>query len=61
MDYFKSHYSPSNVIVCVAGAVNQNEIEEKIKNYFKDKKDEAVDEKVNSKRRTIRATTFIAL
>jgi predicted Zn-dependent peptidase len=31
--YYKSHYSPSNVIVCVAGAVQDN-VEEKIMHYF---------------------------
>ncbi len=35
LDYYKSHYSSSNVIVCVAGAVNQKNIEEKIESYFK--------------------------
>jgi len=34
VDYYQSHYSSSNVIVCVAGAVNQKDIEEKIKSYF---------------------------
>ncbi len=38
LNYYKAHYSPSNIIVCVAGAVNSNDIEEKIKNYFKDAK-----------------------
>jgi len=32
--YFDSHYSAKNVIVCVAGAIDQNQIEGKIKNYF---------------------------
>jgi len=40
VDYFKDHYSPSNVIICVAGAINSADIESKIKNYFKDKKSE---------------------
>ena len=39
-DYFNSHYSPSNVIVCVAGAINSAEIENKIQDYFKNKKSE---------------------
>ena len=34
VDYYKSHYSSSNVIVCIAGAVVTSEIEEKIKGYF---------------------------
>ena len=46
VDYFKSHYSPENVIICVAGAVNQNEIEDKIKNYFKDARKSGADEKI---------------
>jgi predicted Zn-dependent peptidase len=36
LDYYRSHYSSSNVIVCVAGAMVTEEMEEKIKNYFKD-------------------------
>jgi len=34
VDYYKSHYSSSNIIVCVAGAVGE-EVEENIKRYFK--------------------------
>ncbi|MCX6721201.1 MAG: pitrilysin family protein [Candidatus Staskawiczbacteria bacterium] len=34
VNYYKSHYSPSNVIVCVAGAIDEKNIEEKIKSYF---------------------------
>ena len=49
LDYYKSHYSPSNVIVCVAGAVKQEEIEEKIKNYFKDAKEGSADQKLKVK------------
>jgi predicted Zn-dependent peptidase len=34
VDYYKSQYTPSNTVVCVAGAITTKEIEEKIKNYF---------------------------
>ena len=44
--YFKSHYSPANVIVCVAGAVNTKEVEEKIKDYFKEVPEGVADQKV---------------
>ena len=46
LDYYKSHYSPSNVIVCIAGAVNQEDVEEKIKNYFKNAKKGGADQKL---------------
>ena len=46
VNYFKSHYSPSNVIVCVAGAVNTEEIEKKIENYFKDREEGNADNKI---------------
>jgi predicted Zn-dependent peptidase len=36
VDYYQSHYSSSDTIVCIAGAVNQKEIEQKVKDYFKD-------------------------
>lgn len=36
INYYRAHYSPSNIIVCVAGPVNSEEMEKKIKNYFKD-------------------------
>lgn len=36
VDYFKSHYSASNIIICVAGGIKSDEVEAKIKNYFKD-------------------------
>jgi predicted Zn-dependent peptidase len=35
VSYFKDHYSPANTVFCVAGAINQKDIEEKINNYFK--------------------------
>jgi predicted Zn-dependent peptidase len=46
VNYFESHYSSSNVIVCVAGNINEKEIEEKIKNSFSDKKSEKNSEKI---------------
>lgn len=49
VDYYQKHYSPSNVIVCVAGAVDQKSIEEKIKNYFKSSKENNVGQKVTAK------------
>jgi len=38
LDYYKSHYSPSNTIICAAGAVDSEKILEKIGGYFKDVK-----------------------
>jgi len=35
VDYYESHYSSSNVIVCVSGGLVAEEMEEKVKNYFK--------------------------
>jgi len=35
IDYYKSHYSSDNTVVCVAGNINEKEIEEKINAYFK--------------------------
>ena len=34
-DYYKNHYSSFNTLVCVAGNINSEAVEEKIKNYFK--------------------------
>jgi predicted Zn-dependent peptidase len=45
VDYYKAHYSPSNVIVCVAGAVNTEKMEEKINNYFKNQKQSSASQK----------------
>ena len=42
LNYFNNHYSPSNVIICVAGAINSSDIENKVENYFKDKKADEV-------------------
>src|SRR3989344_2582261 len=36
IDYYKNHYSSDNTVVCVAGDINEKEVEEKIKGYFKD-------------------------
>ena len=49
VNYYKAHYSPSNVIVCVAGAVKTSEVEEKIKNYFKDAPQHSAESKITVK------------
>ncbi len=36
INYYKSHYSSSNVIICMAGGMKSEEMEEKVKMYFKD-------------------------
>ena len=35
VDYYNAHYSALNTIICVAGAINEQEIESKIQDYFK--------------------------
>ena len=49
LSYYKSHYSSSNVIVCVAGAVNAGKTEEKIKKYFKKTKEAPISQKLKAK------------
>ncbi|MEI7424597.1 MAG: pitrilysin family protein [Candidatus Staskawiczbacteria bacterium] len=44
--YYKAHYSPSNVIVCVSGDVDQKIVEDKIKKYFNKGKDSVVGQKL---------------
>ena len=34
IDYYKSHYSAQNTVICVAGDVSQDQVEAKIKKYF---------------------------
>ncbi len=34
INYYKSHYSSSNVIICIAGGLKAEEMEEKVKSYF---------------------------
>src|SRR3989344_2057729 len=34
LDYYHSHYSNLNTVVCVAGDIDSKKIEEKVKNYF---------------------------
>ena len=34
LDYFKTHYSSKNTVVCVAGDINSEQIQEKISRYF---------------------------
>ena len=48
MDYYQSHYSPSNTIVCVAGAISEKKVEKDVKNYFKDLKDKKYGQKILS-------------
>jgi len=49
LDYYKSHYSPSSTIVCVAGAIAPDEIEKKIKKYFKNIKKSKEPQKIKVK------------
>jgi len=35
INYYKSHYSSSNVIICMAGGMSSEDMEQKIKDYFK--------------------------
>ncbi len=35
LDYHKSHYSAQNTIICVAGGIDGDKMEEKVRNYFK--------------------------
>ncbi|MDP2741678.1 MAG: pitrilysin family protein [bacterium] len=35
IDYYKNHYSSKNIIICVAGGIDQAKIELKIQDYFK--------------------------
>jgi predicted Zn-dependent peptidase len=46
VNYFNNHYSLSNIIVCVAGAIDSKEIENKIQDYFKDKKSDKFETKL---------------
>jgi predicted Zn-dependent peptidase len=34
VEYYKKHYSASNIVICIAGGINQLEMEEKVKKYF---------------------------
>ena len=49
LDYYNSHYSSSNVIVCVAGAVEPKKIEKEIEGYFKDIKKGLAGKKIKVK------------
>ena len=46
VDYYESHYSPSNVIVCVSGAIDEKEIEKKLKQEFENIKKSSSGQKV---------------
>jgi predicted Zn-dependent peptidase len=49
LDYYQSHYSPSNVVICVSGAVDSEKMEEKVNDYFKNSKNVVVGQKVKVK------------
>ena len=49
LDYYNSHYSPSNVIVCVAGGIKSDEAEAKIRKYFEKGKKSEIDKKIKVK------------
>jgi predicted Zn-dependent peptidase len=47
--YLDSHYSPSNTVICVAGAINEDKIKDQLENYFKNVKDRTPEQKVKVK------------
>ena len=49
LDYFNSHYSTKNTVVCVSGNVSVKQAQEKIGKYFKTAKDKKVPEKLPAK------------
>ncbi|OGZ84099.1 MAG: hypothetical protein A2599_03805 [Candidatus Staskawiczbacteria bacterium RIFOXYD1_FULL_39_28] len=49
VDYYQKHYSSSNIIVCVAGAINEDEINKKIEDYFINKKISPTENKLKVK------------
>ncbi len=46
LEYYNTHYSLPNVVVCVAGAIDSQNIENKIENYFKTAKTENSSQKL---------------
>ncbi|OGZ64091.1 MAG: hypothetical protein A3A98_03865 [Candidatus Staskawiczbacteria bacterium RIFCSPLOWO2_01_FULL_40_39] len=49
LDYYKSHYSTENTVVCVAGAINSRQVEDKIGKYFNKLKISAAEPKLSVK------------
>jgi len=49
IDYYKNHYSPENTIICAAGGIDKNNIEEKIQRYFKNIKNSKAPTKLMAK------------
>ncbi len=49
IDYYKNHYSPENIIICVAGGIEQDKIVPKIQNYFKGIKNGVAEPKIKVK------------
>lgn len=49
VDYYKAHYSSSNVIVCVSGAIKTEEIEQEIKKRFKNIEESNAGQKIKVK------------
>lgn len=48
-DYYKSHYSSENTVVCVAGDISAKQVEEKMKKYFREVEQRTVPSKVATK------------
>ncbi len=49
VDYYQSHYSPQNTVICVAGDVSKQYIERKIQSYFSRVKESQVPQKKATK------------
>lgn len=49
IDYYQNHYSSSNIIICIAGAINETEITKKIQECFKSVENKPAAEKIKVK------------
>jgi len=49
LEYYQSHYSPSNTIVCVAGDINSKDFVGKVEKYFGDRNKNPINQKIKAK------------
>ena len=59
LDYYKNHYSSSNIVVCVSGNIDSKNVKNKVQEYFKNIEIREAQEKVKTKEKQQKPETML--
>ncbi|MEK7061638.1 MAG: pitrilysin family protein [Patescibacteria group bacterium] len=59
LDYYKNHYSSSNIVVCVSGNIDSKNVKNKVQEYFKNIEIRDAQEKIKTKEEQQKPETML--